>query len=110
MDAYQSSGFAYQNSGFAYQSGAVTPVVKDDIPSAGNIDWLKKKKKKGKVLRYSDFEGIEQYQQALAQAMAEASMPIRKISDPVANEYSEFFGDEEDDEILLKALFLITRH
>ena len=92
-----------------WQNGAASvppaPPVVADRSGRGNIDWLKAKKKKGKVLKYSDFEGREAYQAALAAALAEASMPIARITDPTEADYEEAFGD---DDAILKALFLIT--
>jgi hypothetical protein len=91
-----------------WQNGAASvppaPPVVADRSGRGNIDWLKAKKKKGKVLKYSDFENRDAYQKAFAEAMAAASMPIAKV-EPTIEQYEEVFGD--DDEIL-KALFLIT--
>ena len=98
------SGFqtnAFQNNSWQIESGAAPPVVVDVPASAGNIDWLKRKKKRGKVIRYSDFESQEAY----AKALAAASLPIAIITEP--EDYEEAFGD---DDAILKALFLTTLH
>ena len=101
ITAFQTN--AFQNNSWQIDTSGVAPVVAVASPGGGTIDWLKKKRKKGKVLRYSDFEGQEAYQAALATAIAEAGLPISKIEEPGA--YEDEFGD--DDEVI-KALLLIT--
>ena len=87
-----------------WSEGGVVPPVAVVQAGGGNIDWLKRKKKKGLVLKYSDFESRDAYQEAFAKAMAAAALLIAKI-EQTNEQYEETFGD--DDEIL-KALFLIT--
>lgn len=66
----------------------------------GKIDWLKKKKKKGKALQYSDLEAREAYEnelQVAATRLALKSVPVMEVED------TEF----EDDEALIKALTVV---
>lgn len=84
---------AFQVTGFQIDSGVVV-VIPDVAPSAGNWDkLLKKKKRKAKTIRFSDFDSREEY----AKALAALAMPIVRHEDPV----------EDDDDHILMAL--VTR-
>lgn len=85
-----------------YDSGGAPPTIVDIPASPGASDWFGKKKKKGRVIRYSDFESQEAY----AAELAAASLPIARIIEPTQEDYEDAFGD---DDAIIKALFLITK-
>ena len=94
-------GSGYFGDGFYGPSageGAPEPAV--DTGGAGNLDWLRKKRRRGKVVKWSELESHERAA-ALAAALAEKSIPI----DASAEEIEEF----DDDEILVRAL-AVTFH
>ena len=75
-------------------SGAAPVVVVADTSGAGNIDWLKRRKRR-LLLKRSELQAHEARAAALAAALAEKSIPLDELGE-----------DEEfrDDEILVKAL------
>ncbi len=87
------------------------PTPPSDTPDgAGNLDWLNKgpgrKKRKSRVIRFSDFETREAYEKALqeaASALAAQAIPVSRISETGAVEDD----DLEDDEAILMALMRI---
>lgn len=91
---------------FSFFNGAGTAAAQAAAAVPGgvaNFAWLKPKRKKGKVLRYSDFESQEAY----AQALAAAAVPLARVTEAGTVEG----GDElEDDELLLMAVSRILIH
>lgn len=100
-------GPAYWGDGGGLPPAPTTPV----IDGAGNLDWLNKgpgrKKRKSKVIRFSDFETREAYEaelQKAAEALAAQAIPVSSVS----AETGAVEDDElEDDEILLMAIMRV---
>jgi hypothetical protein len=98
-----SSGF-YQRSEIALeaQSSQVSGLL--DItggPGRGGIDWLKKKKKR-RVIRFSEYASKEERIEAIAQAMALEAIPMSAVPETVKT--------EDDDDEILEAIFLTVIH
>lgn len=75
-------------------AGVVVPPTATNIVSAGGV-LFKSGKRRNKVIRYSDFESIEAYAQALQAAIPMSEVkPIKTIERTLADE-------EEDEEIIL---------
>jgi hypothetical protein len=74
----------------------VTPPVVSRVESGAARYYPKKRKKPIEVVRWSDFETREKRAEALAQALAAASIPIKQ--------FEEEDMDELDDEIVIQAL------
>ena len=75
-----------------------TPPAVD--PGVGNLDWLKRRKKKPVRIKLSDYARQEEY----AAALAAAAIPLTQIT-----ETGEVEGESEidDDDAILRALFLL---
>ena len=100
--AFQST--AFQNNSF--QIDAVVAVV-SEILGTGNwrqlLDGGKKRKRK-KPLRWSEYADAEERRQALAQALAEAAVPLSAIRTPDWGLEIDAIIEEED--ALITALIL----
>lgn len=70
--------------------------------TTGGHGGPRRRKKRGKVIRYSDFDSRETYEKALAAALA--------VYVPAVPEVFEAADDDEDDEALLQAVILTLMH
>lgn len=97
VDGFWKAGFwstTFWAEGFWFEGApAPTPVV--ETQGRGNINW--KKKRKGKTIRFSDFETREEYAKALAAAALPIIQPKHDVPAPIEEE-------DEDDEILMALL------
>lgn len=65
---------------------------------ASNIDWLKKRRGKPKVIRRSDFANQEEYLDAMREALASVPLSQVRIPDPI---------EAEDDDALLAVMLRV---
>lgn len=81
---------------FTGAGGSVLPTpTPTEVAGRGNINW--KKRRRGKVVRFSDFETREEYAKALAAAALPIIQPRHDVPAPIEEE-------DEDDEILMALL------
>ena len=83
-------------------TGGVTPpvIVSTELPGSGG---KKRRRKKGTVIRFSDFQSMDEYEKAVAAAMAEANIIP-------ATEVIHAEPDDDDDDEILRVLTLTILH
>jgi hypothetical protein len=97
VDGFWKAGFwstTFWADGFWFE-GTPTPTPTPVVQGRGSWDKLKGKKKKPKVLKFSEFESRD----ALAQALKAEIQPKTIIVDPQPP-----LGENDDDDIILAAL------
>lgn len=78
-----------------FSGTAPAPVV---AGGASNIDWLKKRRGKPKVIRRSDFANQDEYRDAMRVALASVPLSKIRIPDPI---------EAEDDDALLAVMLRV---